>query len=102
MIKTCTVLVKGVKTCFNSINRCDQHSVCDPGVNTGEIALDEYECFDKYKDKGLTSKTPPSSANLPFTIRRHWMQVFSLGIVMIEAVPCDGIPTCWKGTNGIL
>ena len=27
---------------------------------------------------------------------------FSLGIVMIEAVPCDGIPTCWKGANGIL
>ena len=88
MIKTCTALVKGVKTCFNSINRCDQHSICDQGVNSGEIALDEYECFGKYKDKGLTSKDATFKCQSPLHNK--------------ETLDADGIPTSWKGTNGIL
>ena len=102
MIKTCTALVKGVKTCFNSINRCDQHSICDQGVNSGEIALDEYECSGKYKDKGLTSKDATFKCQSPLHNKETLDAGFSLGIVMIEAVPFDGIPTSWKGTNGIL
>ena len=40
--------------CFKNINRCDQHPVCDPGEDTEGVAQDEFGCFVKYKENGLT------------------------------------------------
>ena len=48
--------MKGVETCFKNINLCDQHPVCDPGEKTGEIAQDEFDCFEEYNAKNLTAK----------------------------------------------
>ena len=90
--------VTNIKTCFKNINRCDQHPVCDPGPNTGKIAWDEFECFEKYKEKKLT----PKDATFKCQSIDHNEETtagLSLGIVMIEAVPCDGIPTCWRQGN---
>ena len=88
--------------CFKNINRCDQHPVCDPGENTNGIAQDEFRCFEIYKEKGLIPKAATfkcqSIAHNEETVAAN----LSLGIVMIEAVPCDGIPTCWKRANDTL
>ena len=88
--------------CFKNINRCDQHPVCDPGENTNGIAQDEFRCFEIYKEKGLT----PTAATFKCQSIDHNEETvaanLSLGIVMIEAVPCDKIPTCWKRGNETL
>ena len=88
--------MRGVETCFNNSNLCDQHPVCDPGEETGGIAQDEFGCFEIYKEKGLT---PKGATLLCQSVHHNEASVkanLSLGIVMIEAVPCDGNPTCWK------
>ena len=93
----------GIDICFKNSNLlCDQHPACDPGEETGKIAWDEFGCFEKYKEKGLT----PKDATQPCqSIHRNDASVeagLPMGIVMIEAMPCDGIPTCWKRTNQTL
>ena len=92
--------VRGVDICFkNSDLRCDQHPACDPGEGTGQIAWDEFDCFEKYKEKGLT---PKDATQVCQSVHHNEASVeanLSLGIVMIEAVPCDGNPTCWKKAN---
>ena len=68
-----------IKTCFKNINRCDQH----PTTN---------------KEKKLT----PKDATFKCQSIDHNEETTAgllLGIVMIEAVPCDGIPTCWRQGN---
>ena len=88
--------MRGVEACFNNVNRCDQHPVCDPGKETDGIAEDEFDCLDEYKEKGLT---PKDATKLCQSVHHNDASVeakLSLGIVMIEAVPCDGKPTCWK------
>ena len=90
--------------CFKKSNLCDQHPVCDPEKETDGIAWDEFaqdgiSCLQKYKEKGLI----PKDATIPCqSIQHNEASVeanFSSGIVMIEAVPCDGKPTCWKKPN---
>ena len=53
-------------------------------------------CFEKYKEKEFTPKDATyqcqSVHHNEVTVKAN----LSLGIVMIEAVPCDGNPTCWK------
>ena len=91
--------MRGVETCFMKSNLCDQHPVCDPGEKTGEIAEDEFDCFEKYKEKDLTPKDATFQCQ---SVHHNEVSVaanLSLGIVMIEAVPCDGNPTCWKPDN---
>jgi len=88
--------VKGVDTCFQNINRCDQHPVCDPGEGTGDIAQDEFGCFEEYKEKGLTPKDATHQCQSVHHNKASMEAGLSSGIVMIEAVLCDGIPTCWK------
>ena len=91
--------VRGIQTCFKSNNLCDQHPVCDPGEETSGIAQDEFGCLVEYKEKGLA----PIDATIQCQSVHHNEESVadndSLGIVMIEAVPCDGKPTCWKKLN---
>ena len=92
-------MVRGIDTCFKKSNRCDQHPVCDPGENTGGIAQDEFDCFLEYKKGGLTPKGATQRCQSVFHNEASVAENLSLGIVMIEAVPCDGNPTCWKPDN---
>merc|ERR1719507_1709808 len=94
--------VKGVNTCFKNTTLCDQHPAGDPGDGTGDIAQDEFGCFEKYKEKGLTSKDATHQCQSVHHNEESVKANLSLGIVMIEAVPCDGIPTCWKRTDQTL
>ena len=91
--------MKGVETCFKNINLCDQHPVCDPGEKTGEIAQDEFDCFEEYNAKNLTAKDATYQCQSVHHNEASVAANLSLGIVMIEAVPCDGNPTCWKPVN---
>ena len=91
--------MRGVETCFKNINLCDQHPVCDPGEKTDGIAQDEFDCFEKYKEKDLTPKDATFQCQSVHHNEASVAANLSLGIVMIEAVPCDGNPTCWKPTN---
>ena len=88
--------MRDIEKCFKKINLCDQHPVCDPGEDTEGIAKDEFGCLEKYKEKGFT----PKDATYPCQSVHHNEATveaeLSLGIVMIEAVPRDGIPTCWE------
>ena len=92
--------MKGVDTCFkNTSLLCDQHPDCDPREYTGKysgkgIAQDELGCFGEYKDKGLTPKDATQQCQSAH--HNEDSANLSLGIVMIEAVPCDGIATCWE------
>ena len=93
--------MNGVETCFKNSNLCDQHPVCDPGEETEGIALDEFaqdgiRCLEKYKEKGLTPKDATFKCQSIYHNEASVAAKDSLGIVMIEAVPCDGKPTCWK------
>ena len=89
--------VRGVDTCFKNTNLlCDQHPTCDPGEDTGGIAQDEFGCLGEYKEKGLTPKDATQQCQSIHHNEESVKAKLSLGIVMIEAVPCDGIPTCWK------
>ena len=94
--------MKGVETCFKNINLCDQHPVCDPGEKTGEIAQDEFDCFEEYNAKNLTAKDATYQCQSVHHNEASVAANLSLGIVMIEAVPCDGNPTCWKPANQTL
>merc|ERR1719507_762437 len=94
--------VKGVDTCFKNTTLCDQHPACDPGEGTGAIAQDEFGCFEKYKEKGLTSKDATHQCQSVHHNEASVKANLSLGIVMIEAVRCDGIPTCWKSPDQTL
>ena len=89
----------GIDTCFKNSLLCDQHPACDPGEDTGDIAWDEFGCFEKYKEKGLTPKDATQQCQSVYHNKASMEAGLSLGIVMIEAVPCDGIPTCWKETD---
>ena len=91
--------MRGIKTCYKKVNLCDQHPVCDPGEGTDDIAQDEFGCFEKYKEKGLTSKDATHQCQSVHHNEASVAANLSLGIVMIEAVPCDGNPTCWKPAN---
>ena len=77
------------------INRCDLHPVCDPAEGSN-IAEDEVDCLDTYKEKNLI----PKEATYPCQSVHHNEDSVaanqSLGIVMVKAVPCDGISTCWN------
>lgn len=88
--------VKGVDTCFKISNLCDQHPVCDPGKDTGDIAQDEFGCLGEHKKKGLTPKDATQLCQSIYHNKASVEAGLSLGIVMIEAVPCDGNPTCWR------
>ena len=88
--------VRGIDTCFKKSNLCDQHPVCDPGENTGGIAQDEFDCFGEYKKRGFTPKGATHRCQSVYHNEASVADNLSLGIVMIEAVPCDGNPTCWK------
>ena len=88
--------MRDIETCFNKINLCDQHPVCDPGEGTEGIAEDEFGCFEEYKEKGFTSKDATYQCQSVHHNEATVKANLSLGIVMIEAVPCDGNPTCWK------
>ena len=82
--------MRGVEKCFQNINICDQHPVCDPGEDTGDIAQDEFGCLGEYKEKGLTSKDATLLCQSVYHNEESVKANLSLGIVMIEAVPCDG------------
>ena len=84
--------VRGVDTCFKNINLCDQHPVCDNGE-------DEVDCFEEYKEKGLTPKDATQQCQSIDHNEESVKANLSLAIVMIEAVPCDGNPTCWKNAD---
>ena len=88
--------MRGVETCFKEVNLCDQHPVCDPGEETGDIAQDEFDCFEKYKEKGLTPKDATYKCQSVHHNEASVEASLSLGIVMIEAVPCDRKATCWN------
>ena len=81
---------------------CDQHPACDPGEETGKIAWDEFGCFEKYKEKRPTPKDATQVCQSVHHNEESVEEIPSLGIVMIEAVPCDGNPTCWKKANQTL
>ena len=89
--------MRGIEICFRNTNiLCDQHPAGDPGEDTEGIAWDEFGCLEEYKNKGLT---PKDATQLCQSVHHNEESVkanLSLGIVMIEAVPCDGNPTCWK------
>ena len=88
--------MRDIERCFNNINLCDQHPVCDPGEDTEGIAKDEFDCFEKYKEKGFTPKDATYQCQSVHHNEATVEAKLSLGIVMIEAVPCDENPTCWK------
>ena len=87
----------GTEICFKNRNLlCDQHPACDPGEDTEGIAWDEFGCFEKYKEKGLTPRDATQPCQSVYHNEASVKADLSLGIVMIEAVPCDRNPTCWK------
>ena len=89
--------MKGIITCFkNTVLLCDQHPACDPGEDTKGIAWDEFGCLKEYKKKGLAPKDATYQCQSVYHNEESVKANLSLGIVMIEAVPCDGNPTCWK------
>ena len=89
--------MKGIETCFkNKTLLCNQHPTCDPGEDTEGIAWDEFGCLKEYKKKGLTPKDATYQCQSVHHNEESVKANLSLGIVMIEAVPCDGNPTCWK------
>ena len=88
--------MRGVDTCFKNTTLCDQHPACDPGEDTGDVAQDEFGCFETYKEKGLTPKDATYKCQSVHHNEESKKANLSLGIVMIEAVCCDGNPTCWK------
>ena len=88
--------MRDIEKCFKKINLCDQHPVCDPGEDTEGIAKDEFGCLEKYKEKGFTPKDATYQCQSVHHNEATVKAKLSLGIVMIEAVPCDGNPTCWK------
>ena len=77
-------------------NLCDQHPVCDPGEDTGGIAYDEFNCLESYNKKKLSTKEATYLCQSIYHNEDSVAANHSLGIVMIKAVPCDGIATCWK------
>lgn len=91
--------MSGVEKCFKKTNRCDKHPVCDPGKHTRGIAEDEFDCFAEYKEKGLTSKDATHQCQSVHHNEDSVAANLSVGIVMIEAVPCDRNPTCWKNAD---
>ena len=91
--------MKGVETCFKNINLCDQHPVCDPGEKTGEIAQDEFDCFEEYNAKNLTAKDATYQCQSVHHNEASVAANLSLGIVMIEAVPQDGVSECWNDAD---
>ena len=96
--------MRGVKTCFKNINLCDQHPVCDPAEETegtiwDGVAQDEIRCLEKYKENGLTPKEATYKCQSVHHNEESVADKLSLGIVLIEAVPCDGKPSCWKKVN---
>ena len=89
--------MRGIEICLrNTKVLCDQHPACDPGENTEGIAQDEFGCLEEYKKKGLTPKDATYQCQSVYHNEESVKANLSLGIVMIEAVPCDGNPTCWK------
>ena len=77
------------------INRCDLHPVCDP-ADGSNIAEDELDCLGMYREKRLF---PKEATYLCQSVHHNEDSVAanqSLGIVMVKAVPCDGISTCWN------
>ena len=91
--------MRGVERCLKNTNLCNQHPACDPGEDTGDIAQDEFDCLEEYKKKRLT---PEDATQLCQSVHHNEASVeanLSLGIVMIEAVPCDGNPTCWRSDH---
>ena len=85
--------------CFKNSSLCDQHPDCDPEKETEVIAQDEVDCFEEYKKKRLTPKDATHQCQSVHHNEASVAANISLGIVMIEAVPCDGNPTCWKPAN---
>ena len=77
-------------------NLCDQHPVCDPGEDTDGIAQDEFNCLESYKEKKLSTKEATYLCQSIYHNEDSVAANHSLGIVMIKAVPCDGIATCWE------
>ena len=82
--------------CFKNSALCDQHPNCDPEKETEVIAQDEVNCLEEYKKKRLTPKDATHQCQSVHHNEASVAAKISLGIVMIEAVPCDGKPTCWK------
>ena len=77
------------------INRCDLHPVCDP-ADGSNIAEDELDCLGMYREKRLF---PKEATYLCQSVHHNEDSVAanqSLGIVMVKAVPCGGVSTCWK------
>ena len=90
--------MNGTETCFKMINLCDLHPVCDP-VEGENIAEDERDCLETYKEKELF---PTDATHLCQSVHHNEDSVaanHSLGIVMVKAVPCDGISTCWNESD---
>ena len=106
--------MRGVDNCFKNRNLiCDQHPTCDPAKDTGDpswgedprtrgykdtgdVAWDEFNCFDRYKERRLTPKDATFKCQSVNHNDESKASNLSLGIVMIEAIRCDGNPTCWK------
>ena len=91
--------MKGVQRCLRNTLLCDQHPACDPGEDTGKIAQDEFGCFEEYKKKGLTAKAGTQPCQSVHHNEESVKANLSLGIVMIEAIPCDGNPSCWRRSD---
>ena len=94
--------MRGVNTCFKNTTLCDQHAACDQGEDTEDVAQDEFGCFEVYKDKGLTPKDTTYKCQSVHHNEESKKANLSLGIVMIEALRCDGNPTCWKSPDQTL
>ena len=72
------------------------------GFQIKGLVWDEFGCLGEYKERGLTPKDATQPCQSIHHNEESVKEGLSLGIVMIKAVPCDGIPTCWKRTNQTL
>ena len=81
--------MRGIKTCFHKVNRCNLHPQCDNGE-------DEVHCLDKYKKKGLVPKQASFRCQSPHHNDDSVKANKSLGVVWIMAALNDGNPECWN------
>ena len=90
--------VDGVSKCYQKINWCDLHPVCDNAEDE-----DETKCAENKKYSGRIQKEFKKEATFRCQSLLHNEDTvkanLSRGVVWIKAVPQDGIPECWNNED---
>ena len=90
----------GVETCFKIVNQCNLYAQCDP-VEGSDVAEDELDCDEKYKEKGLVPKKATFRCQSLHHNKDSVSANVSRGVVYIRAVLRDNNTECWNGEDEI-